>query len=45
MGKGCCGCTMRDDCDKPKKEEVCKGCGKPIDKCECDTEKKEDKED
>lgn len=36
MGKGCgCGETKKEKKEK-KEEETCEGCGKPVDKCECE---------
>lgn len=36
MGKGCgCGETKKEEKEK-KEEETCGGCGKPVDKCECE---------
>lgn len=35
-----CGCKPCGD-DK-KKEEICEGCGKPVDECECEEKEKEE---
>lgn len=43
MGDSCCGCAMRDDCDKPEKKDVCPECG--CDPCECDDQVDKEDED
>lgn len=49
MGDSCCGCTMRDDCDDPKKKEeptescICPEC--KCDPCECEDEDSEEGDD